>query len=181
MTCIVGFVDKKNKNVVIGGDSAGVSGYDIVTRKDPKVFKNGDFLIGCTSSFRMIQLLRYSFKPPKIGKKEFYHYMCTDFVDAIRACFSSGGWIQKTTDGSEQGGVFLIGYKDRLFNIQSDFQVGENLNGIDACGCGERYALGAMFSMLNTEIEAKRKIEIALESATYFSAGVCGPYIIETT
>ena len=69
MTCIVGYLDKKTKKVTIGGDSAGVAGLDITIRKDEKVFKVDNFIIGCTSSFRMIQLLRFSFKPPEIKQK----------------------------------------------------------------------------------------------------------------
>ena len=55
MTCIVGLINKENKSVTIGGDSSGLAGSDLTIRKDPKVFKNGDFIFGCTSSsFRMI-------------------------------------------------------------------------------------------------------------------------------
>ena len=57
MTCIVGLID--GRRVWMGGDSAGVSGLDITVRADAKVFRNGDFLIGFTSSFRMGQLLAF--------------------------------------------------------------------------------------------------------------------------
>lgn len=45
MTCIVGIKDKESHRVVIGGDSAASVGRSHNLRKDPKVFKNGDFLI----------------------------------------------------------------------------------------------------------------------------------------
>ena len=61
-----------------GADSAGVARI-LQFEKMKKVFKNGDFVIGCTSSFRMIQLLRFSFKPRKVYDKDIYEYMCTDF------------------------------------------------------------------------------------------------------
>ena len=72
MTCIVGMVDKLAKNVIIGGDSAESTNVNIFIRKDAKIFQNGNFIIGCTSSFRMIQLLRFTFKPPKIKTKDIY-------------------------------------------------------------------------------------------------------------
>jgi hypothetical protein len=94
MTCIVGLID--NGKVWMGGDSAGVSGLDVTVRKDPKVFKNGDFLIGYTSSFRMGQLLRFKFNPPKYYAEQHnndeYQYMCTDFIEAIRICLKAGGY-----------------------------------------------------------------------------------------
>lgn len=179
MTCIVGIVDKKKNNVVMGADSAGVGNYNITIRKDPKIFYNEDFLIGCTSSFRMIQLLRFSFKPPLIGKKDIYEYMCTDFVDAVRECFKDGGFMQKQKMGDDSGGSFLVGYKDRLFQIEDDFQVAESLIGFDACGCGQEYALGALFA--TDSKSAKDRIKTSLEAAESFSAGVAGPFIILET
>jgi len=177
MTCIVGIVDKKAKRVVIGGDSAGVADSNIFIRKDEKVFKNKDFIIGCTSSFRMIQLLRFSFNPPKI-EREIFEYMCTNFIDEVRNCFKNGGYLQKFTDGDEKGGVFLVGCKDRLFKIDNDFQVAENLNGINACGCGQDFALGALYVLLEEDISIEDKALKALEAAEYSSQNVCRPFII---
>jgi len=181
MTCIVGFVDKKNKKVTIGADSAGSNDSEVLIRKDPKIFRNGEFIIGCTSSFRMIQLLRFSFKPPKIGNKDIYEYMCTDFVDAVRNCFKDGGYLQKYIDGDEKGGTFIIGYKDRLFVIEDDFQVGENLNGIASIGCGSPYALGSMFTNIKSDKSAKERVTMALEAAAFYSLGVAKPFLILET
>ena len=177
MTCIVGLLDKNSKRVFIGADSAGVAGYKVTIRKDEKIFKNGDFIIGCTSSFRMIQLLRFSFSPPEIGKKEIYQYMCTDFIEAIRNCFRNGGYMQKEKAGADQGGLFLVGYKDRLFMIGEDFQVGEAYEGLMAVGCGDEYALGSLFSS-PVEMSPEEKINKALSAAAYFSAGVSAPFIV---
>lgn len=108
MTCIVGLIHKQK--VIIGADSAGSNGRDISRRKDPKVFKTGPFVIGCTSSFRMIQVLRFAFDPPKI-KGDLYRYMCTDFVNAVRESFESSGYLQKESDGQERGGNLFSGRK----------------------------------------------------------------------
>lgn len=177
MTCIVGYLDKKTKKVTIGGDSAGVSGLDLTIRKDVKVFKVGEFVIGCTSSFRMIQLLRFSFTPPEIKRKDIYEYMCTDFINAVRECFKDGGYLQKYSDGDEKGGTFLVGYKNRLFTIENDFQVAENLNGFDAVGCGANYAEGSLYVLDKENKTAKDKVLTALKSAAFFSAGVSEPFI----
>ena len=181
MTCIVGSVDKKNNSVVIGGDSASSGGSNIFVRKDPKVFNNGEFIIGCTTSFRMIQLLRFSFIPPDINSKEIYEYMCTDFITAVRTCFKDGGYLQTYTAGDEKGGNFLVAYKNRLFKIETDFQVAENLNGIDAVGCGADFALGALHSIADQEIPVEEKILKALEAAEFLASGVCSPFIIKST
>ena len=51
MTCIVGLVE--NGVVYIGGDSSGVGGWNLMLRKDRKVFRVGEALLGFTSSFRL--------------------------------------------------------------------------------------------------------------------------------
>ncbi len=176
MTCIVGVVDKKR--VYIGGDSAGVSNYDISIRKDPKVFKIGKFIFGCTSSFRMIQLIRFSFKLPPIEEGgDIFEYMCTKFIDELRKTFKDGGF-KEVKDEVESGGTFLIGYKGRLFQIHNDFQVEELYDEYACCGCGESYAKGALYCIAK-DIHPEVKITKALEAAVYFSGGVRPPFIIE--
>lgn len=181
MTCIVGIVDKKTKRVVIGGDSASTSGENINTRKDPKVFKNGEFAIGCTGSFRMMQLLRFSFKPPEIKSKDIYEYMCTDFINEVRECFKKGGFLQKYTEGDEKGGKFLVAYKNKLFQIQDDFQVGESLDGIEICGCATDFASGALFVLSKQNIPTGQKVIKALEAAEYLSPFVRRPFVLINT
>ena len=179
MTCIVGFVDRKNKKVIMGADSAGVNGLDVTIRRDYKIFKNNDFVIGCTSSFRMIQLLRFSFNPPKVYDKDIFDYMCTDFISAVRECFRDGGYLQKFQSGDEKGGIFLVAYKDRLFKIENDFQVAETLRGYDACGCGDYYALGSIYTTAQSDPE--QIVLDALKCAENFSGGVREPFILIST
>ena len=177
MTCIIGF--KIDGHVYMGADSAGVGGQNLTHRKDSKLFKNGDFLMGCTSSFRMIQLLKYSFIPPeRHADEDIEKYMCTKFVDGIRECFKNGGFAKKK-DEEESGGEFLIGYQGRLFRIESDYQVEESLDNFNACGCGEDFALGAMSILEKMDIKPEDKIRKALESAEYFSTSVSSPFLFD--
>ncbi len=177
MTCIAGLVHEGR--VFIGGDSAGVSGLDIHSRKDAKTFKNGEFVFGFTSSFRMGQLLRYSLSPPKRHPdKDVMNFMVTEFIDAVRACLKAGGYARRDSE-VEQAGTFLVGYQGRLFRIADDYQVGESNNGYDACGCGEPFARGALFS--NAALAPMERITQALQAAEEHSAGVRGPFHIEST
>lgn len=173
MTCIVGLID--SGKVYIGADSAGVGGLDIKLRKDVKAFKNDEFLIGFTTSFRMGQLLQYSFSPPKIYELDLFHYMVTLFVDAVRNCFKNGGYASKNNE-AEIGGTFLIGVRGRLFKIESDYQVSEVYDDFDSCGCGESYAIGALEVLKDSTLTAKQKIIKSLEVAEKFSAGVSAPF-----
>jgi len=179
MTCIVGFI--KNNKVYIGGDSAGVGdGLRIHERKDTKVFKVGKFLIGYTSSFRMGQLLRFKLKvKPQTKSQTDYKYMCTYFIDAVRKCLKDNGYGE-IEDNVETIGTFLVGYKNKLYIIEGDLQVGEHIDNYNSVGCGSFYAFGALhiLSQYNT-LSPRQIIEQALITATKFSAGVRPPYIIE--
>lgn len=178
MTCIVGLVDKGT--VYIGADSLGVgSSYECIVRADRKVFRNGDFIMGFTTSFRMGQLLTFKLKPPKRHADiDPYEYMVTDFVDAVRDCLKSGGYATKDKE-AEVGGTFLVGYAGRLFKVEGDYQVGEAFNGMMACGCGADFALGSLFSSTDVN-SAETRVRNALSAAEQFSAGVRAPFFVET-
>jgi ATP-dependent protease HslVU (ClpYQ) peptidase subunit len=181
MTCIIGLIE--NGTVWMGGDSAGVSGLNITVRKDAKVFKNGDFLIGYTSSFRMGQLLRFKFNPPTYYAEQYnndpYKYMCTDFIESIRKCLKDGGY-SVINNNEESGGSFLVGFQERLFEIYDDFQVGESIDDYNSIGCGEQYAKGVLYSLYQKDkTTPQEKIKTALQAAEYFSSGVRRPFIIK--
>ena len=174
MTCIVGLLDKGN--VYMGADSAGVAGYGLTIRADEKVFINGGFIMGFTSSFRMGQLLRYSLKPPRYHPDvDLFEYMVTLFTEGIRKCLKDGGFAEKK-DEKERGGTFLVGFRGELFKIEGDYQVGMPAQSFDSCGCGEDIALGSMYS--NSHLPPTERITQALEAAEQFSAGVRRPFNI---
>jgi ATP-dependent protease HslVU (ClpYQ) peptidase subunit len=174
MTCIAAVTD--GSTVWMGGDSAGSSSWDIVTRKDPKVFRNGEMLIGFTTSFRMGQLLAHRFTPPTLREgQDVYAFMVTDFVDAVRQCLKDGGFAKKDGD-REEGGTFLVGFRGRLFEVSDDYQVGEAADTYAAVGCGHAYAKGSLFAT-----EARNpadRIRSALAAAERHSNGVRGPFTI---
>lgn len=172
MTCIVGLVDKGD--VYIGGDSAGVAGLSLAIRADEKVFGNGPFVMGFTSSFRMGQLLRYKFSPPaQTVYQTDMEYMVTTFIDTARQCFSANGFGDKE---ATVGGTFLVGYKGKLYTVEGDYQVGIPATTYDAVGCGSDLALGAMFA--SKGMAPIERIEMALSAASTFSAGVAPPFTI---
>ena len=177
MTCIVGLIHKKK--VYIGGDSAGVGGLHLDVRADPKVFKNGPFLIGYTTSYRMGQILRFHLKPPVQKTKDVEEYMVTKFVPAVITAFEKHWWMDKKEQEKRNGGEFLVGYKGRLFKLYDDFQVAWNYKPFDSCGCGGDYAKGAMDILHEVDLlTPEEKVTKALESAESFSGGVRGPFLI---
>lgn len=180
MTCIAAIVDMGV--VYMGADSAGVAGLDVKPRRDPKIYRVGEMLIGYTSSFRMGQLLGYGLTlPAHTYGVPIERYMATDFIDAVRGVLKSGGYARKENE-VESGGIFLVGYRGRLFNVSSDYQVAESLDTFDAVGCGESYALGSFHATEGAHIsDPFMRLELALTAAEHFSAGVRRPFIFAQT
>ena len=183
MTCIVGLIDK-NKTY-IGCDSLGSNGYSKSLRKDKKIFKIKDTsngIIGFTSSYRMGQLLMYSSglidsrDEPNIDHK----YLVTNTIPKIIEIYDKGGFT-RLKDNIKSGGEFLFAYKDKLWKIESDFQVGEPFKNYDACGSGEEFALGSLITTENLIDDPVVRIHLALQSASEFSVGVAPPYYIMNT
>jgi len=179
MTAIVGLVDKGT--VYIGGDSAGVEGLSITVRADAKVFRNGPYAMGFTTSFRMGQLLRYGLTPPRVpgDPRKLEAFMVSEFIPAVRDVLKAGGWATKDKE-REAGGRFLVGVSGRLFMIDYDLHVAEAAIGYDAVGCGTDAALGALFASGHIR-NPRNRVRQALRAAERFSAGVRGPFKVVST
>ena len=173
MTCIVGCIH--NGKVFLAGDQLGSNGYYKENHeKLTKVFKVGEFLIGYTTSFRMGQILQYSWTPPTIyhGQDE-DSYIFNDVVKSLSSVFEANKYGKK--DGVEEStGVFLVGWRGRLFTVQSNLSVLEH-DHFAACGCGEDYARGAMYTLSESghlDDDPVEFLSFAIKSAAYFSCGV---------
>ena len=176
MTCIIGLVE--NGKVYIGGDSAGCADGEIRATKIAKVFRNGNFLIGYTTSFRMGQLLQYQLDVP--GQVESIPdgaYMVCTFVEAVRKLFTDYGFA-RIDSNEESAGKFLVAYRGHLYCVESDYQVQENLDGFEVIGAGRSYALGALKVLETLELSPTERILKALQVSAYFSDSVMEPFKI---
>jgi ATP-dependent protease HslVU (ClpYQ) peptidase subunit len=179
MTCIVGL--KHGEDIWIGGDSAGIVGHWLSIRADEKVFQNGQFLIGFTSSFRMGQILRYSFQhPDHDASLTTEAYLASVWVDAVRTCFKEKGFARKENE-AESGGCFLIGYRGELWEIDNDYQVARWDDGFAAIGGGTQVALGSLFTSRDSPglaDDPESRVRIALSAAQRFNTTVREPFVI---
>lgn len=176
MTCIVGW--SENNQVWIGGDSAGVSNNLMSIRADEKVFIKDDFIFGFTTSFRMGQLIRYKLNiPDRKNKQDIKDYLYVDFLDALIACFNDNGYI-KIDNSVILGGTFIFGYKGKVYRVDSDFQICEQIFNFDAVGCGAEIALGCLRGLMDYNLCPEDKIFAALEASSVFSTGVRTPFLI---
>lgn len=178
MTCIAGIA--QDGKVWIGADSAAAGEWDIRVTALRKVFRRKQFLVGYTTSFRMGQLLQYRLDVrEQESSKEDLEYLVLDFIPQVRECLKSGGFM-KIESNKEAGGIFLLGYRGKLYKVHSNFQVNCFIDndGMAAIGCGDDYALGAMAAL--DELPPKERILRALEISARFSNGVRGPFYVES-
>lgn len=181
MTCIVGIRDERAGVAVVAGDSAGVGGYDLDIRRDPKVFRIGDEVaLGFTSSYRMGQILRFHVDLTPIPRRDQdpYAWAVTRFVPAARAALKEHGYV-KVESGVEQGGTFVLAVGGSLFTVQSDFQVAEVADEYVAVGCGGSIATGALWATRGWSGDLEGRARRVLDAASHHSAGVQGPYVVE--
>lgn len=180
MTCIVAIVE--DDVVCMGGDTAGthLDTWLQQTGLESKVWRNGEVIFGGCGSFRIMQLLRHRLVLPAIPENmDLLEYLVGDFVNALRSALGEGGalsiWDEDSTESMEDSG-YIVAVRGRIFEIYSDFGVGEFEDGFCAIGCGKQFALGSLYS---TKGPLKKRVKLALEAAERFSAGVRGPFTIE--
>ena len=196
MTCIVAMAD--GRNVIMGGDSAGVDGRDIYLRADAKVFRKGEYLIGFTTSFRMGQILRYETELPELPEdldpENLERFFVTDFIPTVRRSFEEHGFAKTarisapdkpglSEEGQVVGGTFLVGAAGQIFEIRGDYQLGRPTTSYSAVGAGAMVALGALRALEGMEgLSLRDRVSRALETAEAYNAGVRGPFqIVESS
>jgi len=170
----------------MGGDSLGSNGYTKEVNAQSKIFRNEVFknvVMGSTSTFRHIDLLKYAdslfnevdfYKDTKLDHK----YMVTKFTPNLIKLFDDGIKSEKSED---KGANFIIGAKNKLFEVQGDYSILEPSDGYTSVGCGEDIAMGSLYSTKDLAIPIKDKIKIALEAAEHISCGVQRPFKIINT
>ena len=180
MTCIVAIA--QNGTVYMGSDHAASddkTGW-ILSRKEPKVFKVGQYGIAFTDSFRMGQILQYAWTPPKYTPTKtnsgLDKFMRTKFIDSVKQAFKDNGYgsIGSSSD-EDTGGIFIVGLEGRIFTIDEDLHVGENIVNYMAEGSGGQIALGALYATKNQK-NPKLRLKAALEAASEFNMAVAPPF-----
>lgn len=179
MTVIVALVE--DGNTWIGGDTAGthLDNWLQQTGLESKVWRNGEVVFGGCGSFRIMQLLRHKMILPAVPEDgDEMEYLVGDFMDAVRAALAEGGalsvWDEDETEGMDESG-YIVAVRGRIFEVYSDFGVGEFEDGFCAIGCGKQFALGSLRSTIG---KPKQRLKAALDAAEHFSAGVRGPMTI---
>jgi ATP-dependent protease HslVU (ClpYQ) peptidase subunit len=175
MTCVIGLV--KDGVIYFGSDSLAAAGWEscVLAADTPKIFKRGAFLFGYTGSPRFGQLLQHKLVIPEQDGLPDAPYILVTVLDAIRDCLKSNG-LALVENNQEEGGFCLIGYKGKIYKVNSDYGITVAADDFRAIGCGDVFALGALKALEGTP--PMERIARALEISAYFSVGVGGPFHI---
>jgi ATP-dependent protease HslVU (ClpYQ) peptidase subunit len=172
MTVIVGI--STDTNVYIGGDR-GVSDNDVIlSMSRPKITKRDGWLFGYAGTLGTGQLMEFINFPKVLKNEDPYEVLRLDIVEQIKKMYDTYG-----RDIEDNGTDWLIGYKNRLFEISSgDWGVLEV--SISAIGSGSTIALGSLHTSKNWR-DTKKRVHKAIEASITYSPTCSDPIDIYNT
>jgi len=173
MTCVVGLI--KDNTVYMGADSCAGGDTSVINVSNPKIFLLDEYLIGVSGSFRVIDILNYSFKIPSEKNLSGDAFMRTTFINALRTTFEKNNF---PTEGKDDEFNILVGHNGRLYIIQDDFSV-LNIISYGAIGSGADIAYGSLFTSTSMD-DPLLRIEMALNASATFSPDVSAPFIVKS-
>ena len=159
MTCIISY--KQDGKVILAGDKAGSNGFSGHLSKEPKVFTNGDFMIGYTTSFRMGQILNHLWTAPKRKvDQNTVKYLYVDVIPSIMECFDDHNF----GDSKENKyGNFVMVYENEIYEVQGDMSMLQHDTDIVCVGSGEYHATAAVRVLLDYEHDDKKILNKAFK------------------
>jgi len=174
MTCIVGLID--NDTVHLAGDSSVDFGDDYRQgTTQPKVWRQGQMVLGVSGSYRVLDVIHYNFRPPKREPRRSIHrYLCGPWVDALRKSLKEHGTLERCKGADEMDAEILLGYKGRLWDVDSALHVGESDHPWPAIGVGSPFALGALHA--TQELSVRVRLQSALLAAHEYCHAVSPPF-----
>jgi hypothetical protein len=159
MTIVIGMI---YDGIVYMGSDRGMSDeYSISSPITPKIKRNGQFLIGYSSSRGSGQVAHY-IDFPNVLKKDVDRYMRTEFIFTLKKAIDQYGI--DISDNDKAAADFLVGIHGKLFQISTnDWQVNEYDNYI-AIGSGNQFSTGSLDTSIIWKDPIKR-IKKALDIA----------------
>lgn len=105
-----------------------------------KVVAAGEYVIAGAGNARCCDVIMFGWEPPAYDGTEPYTFMVQKFIPEMRRQHEDAGITLK----EDEDFSFLIGFKNRIFYVASNYTVLESNTGLYAMGTGGNYALGAI-------------------------------------
>jgi ATP-dependent protease HslVU (ClpYQ) peptidase subunit len=183
VTLIVATADRKG-NVCLGADAITVSeGRNARRAVDPKIFRNGEYLLGSTGPIIMSNALDMMEAPSVDGEIDLRRFMITKFVPHVRSVMKDlGVEITKPDEGLLLTGRVLICVRGHIFEMDSGYAITEARYQFNAIGCADNEAHAAMFAALKLkrDLSARQLAKIGLEAGSEFDLAIRPPFTFLT-
>ncbi len=114
--------------------------------------------------------------PPEPDTDDDMSYMVNGFVETLRETLKSAGSAVKNDEMEYTGVQLLVGYRAKLFVIDTDYQVREVVTGYDSIGAGSDLALGALYATIG--LASKKRVTLAMEAASVHNTACRPPWTI---
>jgi ATP-dependent protease HslVU (ClpYQ) peptidase subunit len=186
MTLVIGLKDKDR--VWMGADSFSSTSFHGKAVYGKKIFKpkdNNNVLIGICGSHRHQDLLQFT--DGIFNKVDMYEnkvidreYLVTKVVPNISKVFRDNK-CEYVENGESYGGSFIFGFKDGLYELQSDYSILESMNDYLCIGSGMYHADGAMEATKGLNLEPVERLKLALQATEHHQLNVRRPFIIMNT
>ena len=166
MTCVVGVTD--SNGVYIGADRGASDNDSILSMSRPKVTQRDGWIFGYAGSLGTGQLIEFITLPKVLKNDDPFKILRLNIVEELKKAYDSYG-----RDIEDNGTDWLIGYKNRLFEMSSGdwgvFEVSQS-----AIGTGSPFALGSLYTS-EEESNTMLRVTYALEAAITYSPTCQGP------
>jgi hypothetical protein len=159
----------------MAADSGASDDSIILPIMDPKIQKNGKYLIGYAGETGLGQLLHSIDLPDpmNISNKELTRFLRTKFCMTFKNAINIYSPSTSPADDKDGGVLALIAVRGRLFEFDStDFQLNEVTEG--AIGSGGTIAFGSLYTTRGYK-DINRRLKLAVESAIEYSPSCKGP------
>lgn len=104
-----------------------------------KITVTGDYVLSGAGNSRYCDVITYGWTPPVYDGSEPYTFMVSRFIPEMRKVHEETGYTLKDDEGFE----FIVGLRNVLYYIASDYSVLKTKTNVYGIGSGASYAIGA--------------------------------------
>lgn len=180
MTCIFGVVS--DGKIYMAGDSCSANSQYRSVSAIRKIVRYDNMLLGFCGSWRDLQIARTYFSPEaRPDGLDDLRYLVKYVADPLRDLFRDYESAELNLNRSTANSQILLGYRENIYTIETNFQISARADNIAAVGSGTYYALGAYAAFACAgEADPETILTKTLEVVAGYDPFVCGPFYVET-
>lgn len=197
MTIIIGLVDEY-KQIHFACDSCAtdMEGEQIESYKNQKIFQNDEYILGVSGSFRIMDILKFSFGTMSYSNyffeqtenikenitEEFctlkkMQFMVQVFIPDLIKCLKKNKALTNKEGVVSMDGNILVGFDGTIFCIDSDFQVGCGSHDFMVIGSASEPARGSLLNSYYSHQDPHDSLCFALLASKKYTKNIKGPFL----